>query len=46
MVLTVKKPKLLKEFATTKSDLKKNVNRVPLELSRIRDEDTKMETEE
>ena len=36
-------PKILKEFTTTKNDVKKGVSRVPLDLSRLRDEDTAME---
>lgn len=39
------KPKILKEFTTTKADLKKGVSRVPLELSRLQDEDTAMQVD-
>jgi hypothetical protein len=35
----------LKEFCTTKNDLKKNVSRIPLELSRLKHEDTHMESD-
>jgi hypothetical protein len=36
----------LKEFATTKNDLKKGVTRMPLDLARLKDEDTAMEIDQ
>ncbi len=36
----MQKPKTLKDFTTTKNDAKKGINRLPLEMARLTDEDS------
>lgn len=43
ILTTLKKPKNLSEFTTSKKDLKKGISRIPLEMARIKDENEDLE---
>lgn len=40
LLIKVQKPKSLIEFTTGQKDLKKNISRMPLEMARLKNEDT------